>query len=122
MIGDVFFGGGVTPSTLTIIGPDASVSGAISSGGTVDIMISGDGSGGTLNTSGVRNAGIFDVGVGGAVDLAIGQDLGPLIDAQGASNFAAGSSLTLTPIAFLAETTAGSPYELIKADGGLCLG
>ncbi len=122
VIGDVLFGGGVDPSTLTILGPDASLSGAVSSGGTVDIMISGDGSGGTLNTSGVRNAGIFDVGAGGLVDIEIGQDLGPLIDAQGASDFAVGSSLTLTPIAFLAETTGGTPYELIKADGGLTVG
>ena len=117
VIGDVLFGSGAAPSTLDIRGADALVSGFISSGGAVDVSISGDGSGGTLITPGVRNAGTFDVGAGGVVGLQIGQDTGPLIDASGAASFAAGSSLLLTPIAFLAE----QQYELVRASGGLTL-
>jgi uncharacterized protein with beta-barrel porin domain len=117
VVGDVRFGSGATPSTLSIQGPDALVSGFISSGGAVDVSISGDGSGGTLITSGVRNAGDFDVGSGGVVGLQIGQDPGPLVEARGTASFAAGSRLFLTPVSFLAEQR----YELVSADGGLTL-
>ena len=120
VIGDVVFGGGVGANTFDIFGPDALVRGAISSIGTVDVTVS-DGSGGTLITSGVSNLRDFNVGAGGVVDLEIGQDLGPLIDAQGVSEFAAGSSLLFTPVAFLAETAPGAPYELVRADGGLTI-
>lgn len=117
VVGDVLFGTGATPSTLSIQGADALVSGFVSSGSAVDVSISGDGSGGTLITSGVRNAGTFDVGPGGVVGLEIGQGPGPLIEASGAASFAAGSSLFLTPVSFLAEQR----YELVAADGGLTI-
>ena len=117
VVGDVLFGTGATPSTLSINGPEASVSGFISSGGTVDISVSEDGSGGTLITSGVRNGGTFIVGPGGVVGLDIGKDPGPLIEASGVASFDEGSSLFLNPVSFLAEQR----YELVAADGGLTI-
>jgi len=124
VLGDVFFGSGGTPSIFYIQGEKALVSGAISSGSTVNITVSDPSmnigntkKGGHLNTPSVRNAGIFEVFDGGKVTIELGQETGPLIDIQGAGNFAAGSSLFLSPISFIQE----QKYELVRADGGLTI-
>jgi hypothetical protein len=114
--GNVLFGSG-TGSQLNIEGPNAIVSGQVQATGLgrVNIAVSGGGTGGTLQSARVANAGTFIVGPGGTVDFEVGPN--PIvISTSGAASFAATSHILLTPASVLPS---GSSIRLIHSDTSL---
>jgi len=103
--GDILFGnaGG---NQLKIEGPNASVSGQIRAVGlgTVNIAVSAGGTGGTLATSGVVNAGNLTVGPGGTLNVGIGTST-TVVSTNGPASFDAASHLLITPISLLPTNT-----------------
>jgi len=114
--GDIYFGHGT--NLLTIEGASSGVSGVVraTGNGTLDILLSEKGTGGTWLTysSQVRNV---DVGQNGQVVFLLTKTGSSVtaISATGNVNFAQGSAISVLPGSFLADGV----YSLITAGGNL---
>jgi hypothetical protein len=117
--GDILFGAS-TSNQLTIQGAQAIVSGQIQAlhGGTVNIAVSGGGTGGILQTSHVTGAGSLSVGPNGTVNLEVGPN-SPVIAASGPISFDATSHIIVTPTTILPSA---NTVTLIHSDTGLSFG
>lgn len=108
----------VANNSLTIEGPNASVSGQVRAAGlgTVNISVSAAGTGGVLHTAQVVNAGTLTVGPQGTLDVQIG-NLPQVVSASGPVSFAGTSHLTVTPV--LLPANALSSIRLVHSDTSL---
>ena len=110
--GDLLFGG-ANGNQLRIDGANAIVSGRVQAvrGGAVNIAVSSGGTGGTLQTDRVINAGTLTVGPGGTVDFDVGSNP-TVISTSGAVSFDAASHIVITPVSLL---PANSSIRLIHS-------
>jgi uncharacterized protein YhjY with autotransporter beta-barrel domain len=125
VVGDILFGsstsklvieGSVTSTNGNVTSVDsATVFGSVrpATGGSLDIEVSRLGTGGILRTSNVRGSSL-KIGDNGAAQFALSKTTGsaPLVETTGVIDFAANSSITITPTTFL--PTNGT-YTLLRS-------